>query len=689
MILLVFSVLVTGCSNNMGKENTEETEQQMSENPMSENPAAENDISEIKELEPDSGEAASVSRYSCIAVEDGFELTFYSSTNEIIFSEWYPKEPAISQVTENIFEIRINVGSPAAYVFYFDTENAEESETFFNPLLVGDRYVAYIEDGKLILQDIFHEGLLYMTISRDFTQTADPMSAIVAIEMQDEGTITLSYYKGENYEETSEVITIYSYEVRESQYTLNLTSEENSKKLNKSYQSRQQKDYFLRHLFLTSCETAGTENKIEDRKTGQFPESVDVCQFIRDYDFSQQEYPIDRALYTADVEQEFINAFYEAITNQVPLEYEDTGAVYFRNWFRGIGEDSDPEFLEGIKMSKYRLIDMDGDGLPELALQFGWELCVLRYDMDEKRVKGYFGPAESWILLGSDRFGLHDTGSPGLERNEYLFLGGRDRIKQTIYFERDTMYETRCTVSASGAVNNSVSVSEEEWEELAEGFFYSLNHPVEFVTFEEIFGEAADRQPASAEDVEKAQKAYREFLAGERSAGNVTISDILETAAGGAEYLIHDVSGDGVPELHIQTEDKYYIIACQQGCLFVWFTRGDYYGGEGRYDVLESGEVVYSHLQAGSEYYLYWEIQPSAEVMVNLSFGREDINGDGIYDGADTYEYDMRTMKERYSGLESAQIVTMEEWLDKMSDYLYLDENGSVWLLGKLEWTDL
>ncbi|MDE5589722.1 MAG: hypothetical protein K2J60_11390 [Acetatifactor sp.] len=56
-----------------------------------------------------------------------------------------------------------------------------------------------------------------------------------------------------------------------------------------------------------------------------------------------------------------------------------------------------------------------------------------------------------------------------------------------------------------------------------------------------------------------------------------------------------------------------------------------------------------SHLQVGSEYYLYWEVQPSAEVMVNLSFGREDIDGDGIHDEADTYEYDMRTMKERYT----------------------------------------
>lgn len=58
----------------------------------------------------------------------------------------------------------------------------------------------------MILQDIFHEGSLYTKISRDFTQTADPMSAVIAIEMQDDGIIALSYYKGEDYEETSEVI---------------------------------------------------------------------------------------------------------------------------------------------------------------------------------------------------------------------------------------------------------------------------------------------------------------------------------------------------------------------------------------------------------------------------------------------------------------------------------------------------
>lgn len=147
-------------------------------------------------------------RYMCIAVEEGFEVTFFDSTHEIIFSECYPMEPAINQVADNVFEVSISVGSPATYVFYIDMVNAEISETFFNPLFIEARYIAYMEDSELILRDVFNDDLLCMAISRDFTKTANPMSAIISVKMQDKNTIKLSYYKGDNYEETSEIITI-------------------------------------------------------------------------------------------------------------------------------------------------------------------------------------------------------------------------------------------------------------------------------------------------------------------------------------------------------------------------------------------------------------------------------------------------------------------------------------------------
>lgn len=58
-----------------------------------------------------------------------------------------------------------------------------------------------MEDGKLILSDIFYtdqqEDLLYMMIVRDFAETADPISAIVGIELIDRENIELTYLTGE------------------------------------------------------------------------------------------------------------------------------------------------------------------------------------------------------------------------------------------------------------------------------------------------------------------------------------------------------------------------------------------------------------------------------------------------------------------------------------------------------------
>lgn len=93
-----------------------------------------------------------------------------------------------------------------AYKFYFNKKSAEISDTFFNPMLVGDSYIAYMEDHELIVRDIFDEDLFCMRIVRDFTGTADPMSAVISIEMADSKTIILTYYKGEDYIETSEKI---------------------------------------------------------------------------------------------------------------------------------------------------------------------------------------------------------------------------------------------------------------------------------------------------------------------------------------------------------------------------------------------------------------------------------------------------------------------------------------------------
>lgn len=143
----------------------------------------------------------------CSQVTDGYEVTVYEKGKKI-FSETYPIEPGINEITEGIYEIRISVGSPAAYVYYINTQDFKISTVYFNPILFGNGYVAYMENDELILTDLFQEGILDKRVVRDFTKTADPISAIIKIEMQDNENIVLEYYKGADYVEELEIIKI-------------------------------------------------------------------------------------------------------------------------------------------------------------------------------------------------------------------------------------------------------------------------------------------------------------------------------------------------------------------------------------------------------------------------------------------------------------------------------------------------
>lgn len=196
-----------------------------------------------------------------------------------------------------------------------------------------------------------------------------------------------------------------------------------------------------------------------------------------------QEYSIDATRYTGDVEMEFLEAFCEVLKNRVPLWYQDSVARFFRDDLRGVFYLSDSEFIEEVvKNIPYRLIDMDGDGLLELAMEVDWGICVLKYNVEEQRVTSYFGPSEGWNLLGSNRFGLHDTGSPCLSQNRYIVWDEQRETVQEFNFQADSMYEVECTVSGSGEINGGGAVSEEEWDILTEDFLaqwrtrYSLRH---------------------------------------------------------------------------------------------------------------------------------------------------------------------------------------------------------------------
>lgn len=145
---------------------------------------------------------------------DGYEIILYDKEGEKVYSEVYPEKPWVKEVSEGILEIGVSVGSPARYTFYFRKEDAAISDTFFNAKLFGEQYIAHRPLGDvwrhdpLILTDIFEEGILYQEICRDFSETADPMSAIYDIELEDETHVRLEYCEKEAYTNVNEVVEI-------------------------------------------------------------------------------------------------------------------------------------------------------------------------------------------------------------------------------------------------------------------------------------------------------------------------------------------------------------------------------------------------------------------------------------------------------------------------------------------------
>ena len=148
--------------------------------------------------------------------ENDYKIILYDKANNEVWSQVYTDmriPPWVERITDTIWEVGVSVGSPARYTFYFDAETAEISDTYFNAILFGDKYIAYMEDDvigadtiTLTMTDIFKEDILHQEIERDFSVLADPMSAVKSVELVDDVTVRLEYYAGEEMTLVSEAI---------------------------------------------------------------------------------------------------------------------------------------------------------------------------------------------------------------------------------------------------------------------------------------------------------------------------------------------------------------------------------------------------------------------------------------------------------------------------------------------------
>ena len=172
---------------------------------------------------------------------------------------------------------------------------------------------------------------------------------------------------------------------------------------------------------------------------------------------------------------------------------------------------------------------------------------------------------------------------------------------------------------------------------------------------------------------------YHDFICDNMSVGGWDIIEI-STPTGEperryrTEYTMVDVTGDGIPELHIKNGREYIIFSVEknqmyQYAYFVGYYLRNYYPLEnGRFLLREEARHEYG------DYYTFFELSTSGETVNELHFSWMDSNENYIFDEDDEYVFD-------------GSLHTFEEWYDLTREYLYTDASGAEQVRNAAEWT--
>lgn len=147
--------------------------------------------------------------YTCEKDDEEYVVSLYDKNGRKIEEIVFPKKPNIKELGKDLIEIEIVLGNPASYIFYFNQKTLQISATFFNSVQMEGKYVAYIDGSRLIVQDIFSEGILYEEIVRDFSAAANPLMDIELIEKGNKEFIHFQYVGSKDYQIIEELLEIY------------------------------------------------------------------------------------------------------------------------------------------------------------------------------------------------------------------------------------------------------------------------------------------------------------------------------------------------------------------------------------------------------------------------------------------------------------------------------------------------
>ena len=128
------------------------------------------------------------------------------------------------EIGEELLEVSIRVGERGNKLrkqdegnFYFHKKTLQMSNIYFNSIVFSEKYVYYMKDNKLIIHDIFLEGILHEEIVRDFSLVEDPVSDVHTFSCSNQDFLIFRYAKGEDKGNIREILEIFPNDERKAE----------------------------------------------------------------------------------------------------------------------------------------------------------------------------------------------------------------------------------------------------------------------------------------------------------------------------------------------------------------------------------------------------------------------------------------------------------------------------------------
>lgn len=238
-------------------------------------------------------------------------------------------------------------------------------------------------------------------------------------------------------------------------------------------------------------------NNTEDYETYSSEKIQSIYKQIKEFEFMDQEYPIDTTIYDLDMEQEYKEAFLKLIFNKEM--HSNNNFSYSFASIMDMEQYSNEGYIQAMENNaQYWYLDFDGDGLPELVINLpetGKCIQILKYDIKKKCVYVFLDRKNNNTnFLCSNNLYYHSSGA-GIVMYEFhrYDLSGNCMVDIDFHIYTDPPQEYYISYINRENIDNIIYfdsyVSKETWDELIKNFLDAIDHVPPSKTYNEVFGD--------------------------------------------------------------------------------------------------------------------------------------------------------------------------------------------------------